>query len=129
MGSRGWSQILTSPTLLEWDLGAGYTHEDWTDLLHLNLSQLGQCGSCLDFPGGSVVKNLPAMWETRFDPWIRKILWRRKWQPSPVFFPGKPRGFLHSWMVSSTHGWRSLAGFMGSQELDTAWQLNYHHHQ
>ena len=24
----------------------------------------------------------------RFDPWIRKISWRRKWQPTPVFLPG-----------------------------------------
>ena len=28
----------------------------------------------------------------RFNPWIRKILWRRKWQPTPVFFPGKSQG-------------------------------------
>ena len=26
----------------------------------------------------------------RFDPWVRKILWRRKWQPTPD--PGKSRG-------------------------------------
>ena len=25
----------------------------------------------------------------RFDPWIGKILWRRKWQPTAVFLPGK----------------------------------------
>ena len=24
-----------------------------------------------------------------FDPWVGKILWRRKWQPTPVFMPGK----------------------------------------
>ena len=23
-----------------------------------------------------------------FDPWARKITWRRKWQPTPVFLPG-----------------------------------------
>ena len=23
----------------------------------------------------------------RFDPWVKKIPWRRKWQPTPVFFP------------------------------------------
>ena len=22
-----------------------------------------------------------------FDPWVKKILWRRKWQPTPVFLP------------------------------------------
>ena len=25
----------------------------------------------------------------RFDPWVGKILWKRKWQPTPVFLPGK----------------------------------------
>ena len=25
----------------------------------------------------------------RFDPWARKIPWRRNWQPVPVFLPGK----------------------------------------
>ena len=26
----------------------------------------------------------------RFDPWVQKIPWRREWQPTPVFLPGKP---------------------------------------
>ena len=26
----------------------------------------------------------------RFDPWVGRISWRRKWQPTPVFLPGKP---------------------------------------
>ena len=32
-------------------------------------------------------------------PWVRKIPWRRKWQATPVFLPGK------------CHGRRSLAGY------------------
>ena len=44
------------------------------------------------------VKNLPAVQETRFDPLVRKIPWRRKWQPIPVSLPGK------------SHGQRSLVG-------------------
>ena len=24
-----------------------------------------------------------------FNPWVRKIPWRRKWQPTPVFLPGE----------------------------------------
>ena len=28
----------------------------------------------------------------RWDPWVRKIPWRRKWQPTPVFLPGKSHG-------------------------------------
>ena len=44
-----------------------------------------------------VVKNLPAYQcmrseRCRFDPWVRKIPWRRKWQPTPVFLSGKSRG-------------------------------------
>ena len=27
-----------------------------------------------------------------FDPWVGKIPWRRKWQPTPVFLPGKAHG-------------------------------------
>ena len=45
-------------------------------------------GLCWGFPGGSVVKNLCQCKSLRrhgFDPWIRKITWRRKWQPTPVF--------------------------------------------
>ena len=37
-----------------------------------------------------------------FDPWVGKILWRRKWQPTPVFLPGK------------FHGQRSLVGYSPS---------------
>ena len=29
---------------------------------------------------------------SRFDPWVEKSPWRRKWQPSPVFLPGKVPG-------------------------------------
>ena len=28
----------------------------------------------------------------KFDPWIRKVPWRRKWQPTPVFLPRKSHG-------------------------------------
>ena len=32
------------------------------------------------------------MKEMWFDPWIKKIPWRRKKQPTPVFLPGKSHG-------------------------------------
>ena len=50
------------------------------------------CYKLRGFPGGSVVKNLPAMQETGFNPWVKKIPWKRKWQPTPVYFPGEPHG-------------------------------------
>jgi len=45
------------------------------------------------FPGGASGKE-PACQCRRhkrhwFDPWVRKIPWRRKWQPTPVFLPGE----------------------------------------
>ena len=48
-----------------------------------------------------IVKNPPACQCRRceFDPWVRKFPWRRRWQPTPVFLPGKP------------HGQRSLVGY------------------
>ena len=42
-----------------------------------------------------VVKNTPANagdMRRRFDAWVRKIPWRRKWQPTPVFLPGESQG-------------------------------------
>jgi len=38
------------------------------------------------------VKNLPQCRRHRkygFNPWVGKIPWRRKWQPTPVFLPEK----------------------------------------
>ncbi len=42
-------------------------------------------------PDGSVVKSLLASRKSRFDPWIRKIPWRRNRLPTPVFL-GFPCG-------------------------------------
>ena len=36
-----------------------------------------------------MVKNLRAVEETGFDPWVGKIPWTREWQPTPVFLPGE----------------------------------------
>ena len=41
------------------------------------------------------VKNPPAMWETWFDPWVRKIPWRRERLLSPVFWPGEFHGMYN----------------------------------
>ena len=46
-----------------------------------------------------MVKNLPAMQDSGFNPWVGKSPWRRKWPPTPVFLPGE------------FHGQGSLAGY------------------
>ena len=61
-----------------------------------------------------VVKNPPVNAgdiKDSFNPWVRKIPWRRAWQPTPVFLPGEP------------HGQRSLAGYqsIGSQRVGHDW--------
>ena len=62
---------------------------------------------CSHFPGGTGGKE-PICQCSRhrrhgFDPWVRKIPWRRKWQPTP-----------------ESHGQKSLAGYSpwGCKELD-----------
>ena len=39
-----------------------------------------------------MVKNRPAKAGDRFNTWVRKNPWRRKWQPTPGFSPGKSHG-------------------------------------
>ena len=43
----------------------------------------------MGFLVGPVVKSLLAFPEHRFSPWVGEIPWRRKWQPIPLFLPGK----------------------------------------
>ena len=72
------------------------------------------CRKCLNcsppmswgFPGGSVseesICNAGDRLQHRrpsFNPWVRKIPWRRKWRPTQVFLPGE------------SHGPRNLVGY------------------
>ena len=66
------------------------------------------------FPGGSDGKSICLQCRRpRFDPWVRKIPWRRQWQPTPVLLPGK------------SHGWRSVVGCnpWGRKESDMTERL------
>ena len=46
----------------------------------------------LDFPGSSDHKVSAYSARDQVQSWVRKILWRRKWQPTPVFLPRESRG-------------------------------------
>ena len=51
------------------------------------------------FPGGASGKEPTCQCRRHgFNPWVGKIHWRRKWQPTPVLLPGE------------SHGERSLVG-------------------
>ena len=66
---------------------------------------LSACGTSLV---AQVIKNLPAMWDPGFDPWVRKIPWRREWLLTLAFLPGE------------FHGERALARYSpwGCKESD-----------
>ena len=55
----------------------------------------------MGFPGGTSGEEPAYQCNRRkrcgLDPWVMKILWRRAWQPTPIFLPGV------------FHGQRSLA--------------------
>ena len=54
----------------------------------------------------------------RFNLWVRKTLWNRKWQPAPVFLPGK------------FHGQRFLVGYSprSHRKSDMTGSLTKHTH-
>ena len=103
---------------------------DWMDLLAIqgtfkNLLPTPQFKSInslvLSFLSGPTLRSMRLPWWLRgssvclqcrrpgFDAWVGKILWRRKWQPTPVLLPGK------------SHGRRSLVSYSpwGRKESDT----------
>ena len=113
--SLGWEDPLekgkaTHNSLLAWripwtvsSMGLQRVRHNWATftLRHTRASQVAP-----------VVKNPTCQYgkgkRCEFHPWVRKISWSRKWQPTPIFLPGK------------FYGRRSLAGYSpwGFKELD-----------
>ena len=71
----------------------------------------------MGFPGGASGKESACQCRRQrrhmFNPWVRKIPWRRKWQPTPAFLSGNsheqkswvgysPRGHKESDMTENT---------------------------
>ena len=67
----------------------------------------------LGFPGGAIGREPDSQCRRHkrlgFYPWVRKITWSRKWQPTPVFLPVE------------SHGQKEAGGLqsIGLQESDT----------
>ena len=69
----------------------------------------------LSFPGGASDKEPTYQFKRhRFDPWVGKIAWRRKWHPTATF------------LSREFHGQRSLAGYSqwGHKESDMTQHLS-----
>jgi hypothetical protein len=76
-----------------------------------------------------MIKNLPAMRIPGYNPWVRKIPWRREWQPStPVFLLGEfhrqsslaratVHGVAKSWTERLTRSWASLVAQMVKNDI------------
>ena len=75
------------------------------EIKHPARSRISLCSPSerMGFPGGVHGEDPACQYRDAkrrvFDPWVGKIPWRRKWQPTPVFFPGE------------SHGQRSLVGY------------------
>ena len=128
---------LTQQILFEYPLGAGSAYmvqrdgrggrhkEEKCQGRLLDLQVAFKPGHCLlGYPGDSAVKESTCKGGDHlqcerhwFNPWVGKI-WRRKWQPIPIFLLGKP------------HGQRRLVSYgpWGCKESDVTYQLNHHHH-
>ena len=118
-----WFPLLQSPkgstsqalAFLCWQKGAIYSArcagDEWRE--RAKLHGCGRLGKILRkqwfLRGSAMVYGLPR-WlsckgsacqctKRKLDPWVAKIPWRRKWQPTPVSLPGK------------LHGQSSLAGY------------------
>ena len=74
--------------------------------------------SLLGFLGGTSGKEPTCQCRRRkssgFSPWVRKIPWRRAWQPAPVFLPGES-----PWTEEP------VLGFIGSQTLQFIGSQNW----
>ena len=86
-------------------------------MIQLTEKSMSTAQTAKSFPGGSDGKESACNAGDRGSiPGVRKFLWRRKWQSTPVFLPGK------------SHGGRSLVGCSpwGRQESDTTERLHFH---
>ena len=85
---------------------------DWTELNHL----LSTC-----FPSGASSKEFSCQSRRhkihKFNPWFRKIPWRRAWQPTPVFLCGEGHG-QRTLMDFSPWDWKRV----GHNWSDLAWK-------
>ena len=92
--------------------GPGHMHWGWVWTLSYNYRARIQAPPLTSFPGDAVGKESACQCRRYkrcgFDPWVRKIPWHKKWQPTPVFLPGK------------FHGQKSPAGYssQGGKQSD-----------
>ena len=77
------------------------------------------------FPGGASGKESACQGRRHkrcgFSPWVGKIPWRRKWQPTPVFLPGESHG------QRRLVGYRQSVGYNGAQHCSAGTPMRISH--
>ena len=130
---KGCQEMATHSSILAWripgtgepsglpSMGSHRVGHDWSDLAAAAVFNkvLAISRYKKGFPSGAVVMNLPASAGDARDTVLvlgQEDPWRRKWQPTPVFLPGK------------SHGQRSLAGYSpwARKDLDTTEHTHTH---
>ena len=74
----------------------------------------------LGFPGGSDGRVCLECWRPGFNPWVRKIPWRRKWKPKKMA--------THSGILAWKIPWTEAPGglySMGSQRVRHNWATDF----
>ena len=110
-GRRRWGGWMASPTLWTWVwASSGSWH--WTRKPGMLLSMgITKSQTQLNYWTELIYHirkiSIDKFWRPGFDPWVRKIPWRRKWQPTPVLLPGKFLG-LRSFVGYRPWDWKEL---------------------
>ena len=89
-------------------MGLHRVGHDWSDLA----AAAAAAAVGKDFPDGASGKELACKCRSRrrrgFDPWVRKIPWRRKQQPIPVFLPERSPMDRGAWWAAVQRAAKSL---------------------
>ena len=103
---RDWTQVscIAGGFFPSWATGEAHKAINWA-MCSLWIAVTFYWDVCLTagFPGGSDSKESAFnAGDPGFNPWVRKIPWRREWQLTPAFLPGESHG-QRSWQAT-VHG-------------------------
>ena len=64
-----------------------------------------------------------------FDPWVGKILWRKEWLPTPVFWPGEFHGLCSPQDYRVGQDWAPFSYWVPGNVTGTAEGVENHRHE
>ena len=132
-------QIMEATWIYEWiKMWNRYTMEYYSAIkksLRMPCSNMDGPEIIMGFPGGTNGKESTYQCSRcKFDPWVGKSPWGRKWHPTPVFWPGKPPDGLqsmrpltvgHDWAHTCTHTQRLYHIKWSKSQRQTLYNITY----